>query len=145
MSLIDRIKTAEMCVLTAYHDSLGWPTQGWGHLLPGDKWCDLDQFAPIDQATADKWLEEDIEAATIGVAEHLPWTANLSDVRRGVLVEMAFQMGVAGLLEFTNTLAACERGNYAQAAAGMRASKWYTQTPKRCEKLAMIMQTGIDE
>jgi lysozyme len=49
----------------------------------------------------------------------LPWWAYLGDVRKRVLVNMAFNLGIAGLLKFENTLALIRSGSYAQAAAEM--------------------------
>jgi hypothetical protein len=36
-----------------------------------------------------------------------------------------------------------QRGDYYMAAHGMRASKWYTQTPGRAERMAKQMETSI--
>lgn len=55
---------------------------------------------------------------------------------------MAFQMGIVGLLGFTNTLAAIKRGDYAAAATGMLASLWARQTPARAKRMADMMRAG---
>lgn len=59
-----------------------------------------------------------------------------------MLTEMVFQMGLAGVQAFHNTLAAMARGDFDAAADGMLASKWHSQTPKRAEQLAEIMRVG---
>jgi len=56
-----------------------------------------------------------------------------------VLIEMAYQMGVAGLLEFHDMLAALDRGDYDQAAAEIRNSKLYRQTRGRAEWYAKMI------
>jgi len=43
--------------------------------------------------------------------------------RQGVLLNMAFQMGTEGLLQFTTTLARVSRGDYVGASQSMLASK----------------------
>lgn len=48
-----------------------------------------------------------------------------------VLVDMRFQLGGAGLRGFTNTLKAFREQRWRDAAAGMRASLAYKQTPVR--------------
>jgi lysozyme len=72
----------------------------------------------------------------------LPWWRNLSPVRQRVLVNMAFNLGMVGLLTFKNTLGAMQNGSYAAAAAGMLSSKWATQVGVRAERLADMMRTG---
>jgi lysozyme len=59
-----------------------------------------------------------------------------------VLCSMAFQLGLAGVRKFTNTLAAMERGDYKAAAQGIRKSLWARQTPERVERLAKMLETG---
>ena len=56
---------------------------------------------------------------------------------------MAFQLGVEGLLAFKTTLSLIQGGNYTKAAEQMILSKWHSQTPARCERLAKQMRTGV--
>jgi len=60
-----------------------------------------------------------------------------------VLVNMAFQLGVVGLLQFKDTLTNVREGNYSGAAAAMLLSKWREQTPDRAKRLATQMETGV--
>lgn len=53
-----------------------------------------------------------------------------------VLVDMRFQLGGAELRAFKNTLAAFRGRLWKSAAAGMRASQAYQQTPQRWEENA---------
>lgn len=55
---------------------------------------------------------------------------------------MCFNLGISGLLAFRRMAAACERGDYARAAAEMPASKWAKQVGGRAEELARIMREG---
>jgi lysozyme len=55
---------------------------------------------------------------------------------------MAFNLGVAGLLSFKNTLAAVKAGEWAKASAGMLASKWAKQVGLRAVRLAHMMKHG---
>jgi lysozyme len=70
------------------------------------------------------------------------WWRQLSDERQDVLVIMAWQLGITGLLHFTNMLKAAQAGDWHGAAANMLASQWATQTPARAKKLAAQMLTG---
>lgn len=123
-------------VLTAYTDSLGFLTIGIGRLI------DERKGGGISADEAAYLLANDIRAKTAGVLAALPWAAGLDEARRGVLVNMAFQLGLNGLLGFKNTLALIQGGNYARAAEGMAASLWAKQTPARCARLQKQMVTG---
>lgn len=59
------------------------------------------------------------------------------------LLNMAFQMGVDGLLGFKNTLELIRTGSYEKAAEGMLSSLWAKQTPARAKRLAVQMRTGV--
>lgn len=72
----------------------------------------------------------------------LPWVARLDEVRQRVLLDMAFNLGLVGLLAFKRTLAAIEAGEYQQAATMMLDSKWAKQVGQRAERLSRMMATG---
>jgi len=59
---------------------------------------------------------------------------------KNVLIEMAYQMGVDGVLKFKKMWNAIEKRNYKEAAKEMRDSMWYNQTPHRAEELAQIVE-----
>lgn len=71
-----------------------------------------------------------------------PWFNFLIMARRAALIGMAYQMGLAGLYGFKQTLAYVEAGRYTEAAAGMLASKWARQTPARARRAAYMMRYG---
>jgi lysozyme len=66
----------------------------------------------------------------------------LNDARQAVLIGMAFQMGLKGLLQFKRTLGSIEDGQFSEAAAEMLDSAWAKQTPARAMRLATQMETG---
>ncbi|MBU2839166.1 glycoside hydrolase family protein [Acidithiobacillus thiooxidans] len=88
-------------------------------------------------------LRHDIDRAWREVTSHLPWAeSQLSVIRFAVLVNMAFNMGLQGLLGFTQMLSALQAGNYEQAAKAMLDSLWYQQTEGRAQALAEQMRTN---
>lgn len=131
-----QIKADEGCVLYAYDDHLGYTTIGYGRLL------DRRRGGGISQDEAEYLLENDIDRKLSDLRDKLPWFDNLDDPRKGVLINMAFQLGTAGLLNFKNTLASVQAGDYEAAAARMLKSKWATQTPRRAKRMAEQMRTG---
>lgn len=84
-------------------------------------------------------------AAAVADAERLGQYRGLDDIRRGVLVEMVFQMGLSGVAGFRNMLAALGDGRYDRAADEMLRSQWAYQTPARAKRLADIMRYGTLE
>ncbi len=119
--------------LKPYRDSQGVLTIGVGR--------NLDAVG-ISRSEAFYLLDNDIDAAVRDCAARLEWFAALDPVRQGVLVQMAFNLGIGGVLGFPVTLAAVKRGDYVAAAAGMLASKWASQTGRRAARLAAQMETG---
>ena len=120
----------------AYVDSLGFLTIGIGRLIDQRK-----DGSGITREEAEYLLANDIKRVTAQLNVALPWWDELSDVRRAVLVSMAFQMGVGGLLTFTNTLRHIRQGNYFEASVSMFDSKWARQTPNRAIRLAAAMRS----
>lgn len=66
----------------------------------------------------------------------LSFYKNLSQSVKDVLIEMAYQMGLDGLLKFKTTLHLISKGDYSSASLSMLDSKWFKQTPKRAKKLS---------
>jgi lysozyme len=66
----------------------------------------------------------------------------LDPVRARVLQNMAFNLGIDGLLGFKNTLSAVKAKNWAAASQGMLSSRWAEQVGARAQRLAKMMRTG---
>jgi len=134
-NLIADLKRAEGCRLTAYQDTVGVWTIGYGHAYvhPGTVWS---------QAQADAQLTADIAHTEAGLDAHLPWWRTLDDVRQDVLVNMAFNLGVTSLCQFRNTLAAIQAGKWQAVHDGMLHSLWAKQVGARAQRLAQQMLTG---
>lgn len=134
MNIIEQLKRDEGVMLHAYQDHLGYWTIGVGFLIDERKNGGL-RIEEIDFI-----LQNRLAILTKELAIKLPWFLDLSTARQGVLVNMAFQLGVNGLLAFKNTLALIQQGKYFQAATEMLNSKWAKQTPKRANRLAEQMR-----
>lgn len=128
-----REEGAESC---AYQDSLGYWTIGVGRLI------DSRKGGGLSNEEIDFLLENDIKRNYEAVLAALPWMSKLNDARQAVLIGMAFQMGLKGLLQFKRTLGSVEDGQFAEAAEEILESKWAQQTPKRAYRMALQMETG---
>lgn len=133
MTLREQLLRDEGCLLKPYRDSVGKLTIGVGR--------NLDDVG-LSLAEAEYLLDNDISRATAAVLARLPWAMHLDEVRRGVLINCCFNMGIGGLLGFTKMLAAFERGDYDEAARELLASKYATQVGLRAERLATQLVTG---
>jgi lysozyme len=118
-----------------YRDSEGIWTIGWGR--------NLDTGISDDEA--EYLLMNNILEKSEELGANLPWTEDLDDARRHVLLNMAFNLGIRGLLGFTNTLRAVREGRWEDAARGMLDSKWATQVGHRATELAEQMRSGIEK
>jgi lysozyme len=127
-------ESVEPCV---YKDSLGFWTIGIGRLV--DKRKPGAGLRPVEM---DFMLQNDIDDRIDSLTRRLPWFQDLDDKRKGVLLNMSFQLGVEGLLKFERTLGLIEAGQYDLAAHAMLQSKWAKQTPARAMRMAEQMRGG---
>lgn len=134
--LIKELRRDEGVVPFSYQDHLGYWTIGVGRLI------DKKKGGRLRDSEIDFMLSNDIDDFEQQLIDALPWYSKLDGVRQRVLVNMAFNLGIAGLLGFKNTLAMIERGDYAGAAKGMLASKWASQVGDRAKRLAIMMERG---
>lgn len=90
----------------------------------------------ITEAEALLLLDNDIGDCWTRLSANLSWLAAAPDPVQEALVNMAFNLGVGGLLGFKDTLELLRAEQYAEAAQAMLASKWARQVGKRAERLA---------
>jgi lysozyme len=122
--------------LYGYLDTLGYQTIGVGRLI------DQRKGGGISKEESAYLLANDIAAKTAELTNSLPWLYLLDPVRQGALVNMAFQLGVAGLLGFRNSLELMRTGQYREAADNFLKSKWANQTPNRARRITDQIRTG---
>lgn len=132
--LAEQLKKHEGLRLKPYTDTVGKLTLGIGRNLE-DK--------GITEQEALFMLNNDVDYFYGQLNKKLTWFKNLDDARQNVLVNMAFNLGVAGLLTFKNMLDAVRMGLFLVAAEEMLDSKWAKQVGYRAEELAEQMRTGV--
>lgn|SRR5574341_210531 len=137
------LKRDEGCNLEPYKDSLGYWTIGVGHLIDRRKGGQLPSWIksfPITQDEADHLLDTDIMEAEGKLSDVWPPYEGQPELVKVVLVSMAFQLGIMGLMGFQRTLMAIEEKRWKDVGQGMRSSQWFKQTPKRAERLARTIE-----
>lgn len=99
---------------------------------------------PITKQQALYLLDNDIALTIRALDLSIGWWRSLDEVRQRVLIDMAFNLGLAGLLKFKHFLAALQQHLYGRAAAEMKSSLWYEQTGTRGTRLFGMMESGMD-
>lgn len=123
-----------------YYDSLGFATIGIGRCIdprvPG---------AGLSRAEQLWLLTNDVTRLRSALRNELPWTDTLSVPRRNVLLQLAFENGVEGLLKFNKFLKLVMGGFYIDAAADLLTTLVAKQAPNRIKRLADQMRTGVSQ
>lgn len=132
MDAIVLIKRHEKLSVVPYKDKFGNLTIGWGRNL-SCKGISMDE--------ANILLDNDI-GEVLANARECAWYLDLNTQRQAVILDMAFNLGWAGLLKFTRFLEAVEAKLFAVAAAEMLNSGWAHQVGDRALEDAQIMDTG---
>lgn len=127
-----RIRAHEGVRAKPYQDSLGIWTVGIGRNLEAN---------PFSLEEIELMFQNDYDTAEKGASSFGCWDG-LDDVRKGVLLEMVYQMGPSRLKGFRRFLAAMLRRDYKTAADEMLDSRWARQTPGRAATLARIIEKG---
>lgn len=129
-----------------YYCSEGYPTVGTGIRI-GPKGADLKNYEfTVPREVDAVWLQSILNKTMRDMLnnERIAKAINvLDEARTAVLVSMAYQMGVAGLAQFKNTLYLVETKQFEEAAKAMLDSKWARQTPNRAKRHAEQMRSGL--
>ena len=146
MNLKESIKIHEGFRSSVYLCPTGHPTVGYGFRVAD---LSADELAlnagvvePMSKEVAEKILDIKITKFKKQVYNALPWLTYAPMDIQDALCEMAYQMGVAGLLGFKNTLALIKERRYREAAENMLKSKWATQTPERAKQIANLVRNA---
>lgn len=114
----------------AYQDHLGYLTIGVGRLI------DERRGGGLSDAEVDYLLNNDIDRVAIGMNRRLAWLRLAPENVQRAMLNMAFQMGIEGVMGFRKMLAALEAEDYETAASEALDSKWARQTPGRAREVA---------
>ena len=90
-------------------------------------------------------LGNDISRVITELDQNIPAFSSLNEIRKRVLVDMGFNLGISRLMKFRRMLAALETGNWSQAAVEMMDSRWARQVGSRAERLKLMMETGEEQ
>ena len=128
---IGRLMADEGFRAHVYTDTKGHQTIGYG----------LNLDAGISEAAARALLNFQARDLYAQLAAYW-WWDKLDPIRASVLVQMAFNMGISGLLHFPKMLAAIGKQDWQEAAAELLNSEAARDLPARYDRLATTLRTG---
>jgi lysozyme len=144
MTLVDQLVRDEEERQFAYDDATG-KTLGKGDTLKGNLTIAIGRNLSAKGLSPEErrfLLANDISDASRELSKTFPWTDQLDYIRRDALINMTFNMGIGGLAQFKNFLAALQAGNWTGARNAMMASKWATQVGPRAVRLGIQIESG---
>ncbi|MFQ5545677.1 MAG: glycoside hydrolase family protein [Acidiferrobacterales bacterium] len=119
--------------LKPYHDTVGKLTIGVGR--------NLDDVG-ITREEALMLLDNDIAKVKREVKRAFPWFAQLNPVRKNIVLNMVFNIGLPRFRQFKKTIAAIKAKDWEEAASQMLDSRWARQVGRRARELATMMKAG---
>lgn len=132
MTELNILKRHEGFMAHIYQCSGGKNTIGYGFNLD----------AGIDEELATVILNHQYSVVKRECSRNFPWYSTLDRVRRFVIENMVFNMGLTRFQTFQRTIEAVRTGQYSVAAEEMLDSKWAKQVGARADELAKMMKTG---
>lgn len=129
-------------VLTAYRDSRGYWTIGYGYKFP-DQSVDYTGYTITAQRAED--LLESRAASAQQQAMQLPeWSRLDTPCRQNAVTELVYNMGCAGWLGFTHARAAIKMRNWQVAHDELLNSDWHAQVhDARANRIANYLLNGV--
>lgn len=133
--LLAQLKTDEGFRPYAYADSLGYLTIGYGRLI------DKRKGGQISQDEALYLLQNDVAAKETALLAYA-WFNNQDSVRQAALTDMAFNLGLEGLLHFPNFLGYMLKQDYPSAIKELTDTPWHSQVGARADRIIQLISTG---
>jgi lysozyme len=120
---------------SAYQDSEDYWTIGVGRLI------DEKKGGKLSADEIEYLLDNDIDKVINQVIREFDWYYDLSEVRKEVILNMAFNLGIGGVKKFKNMINALKRHDWDDASREMLDSKWSGQVGQRAIRLSEAMRT----
>ena len=124
--LLEDIKAEEGFSAVVYKCTEGFDTIGYGTKMP------------ITKEEAELLLEHRLKAMKAQLTSYL-YDLDIKDEAWDILFNMAYQLGVNGVLKFKKMIEALRVKNYKEASKQGMDSLWAKQTPQRANRLMKRM------
>ena len=124
-----------------YLDHLGLPTCGIGHLITDqDPEHGLEVGTKVDEERVNELFDQDVEVTTNECRLLYNNFDDLPEEVQRIIANMMFNMGRPRLSRFHKMKQAVDSGDWSEAAAQMKDSRWYNQVTNRAQRLVDRMQ-----
>ena len=139
--LREELKIDEGVKYEIYLDHLGLPTCGIGHLIQStDPEHGLEVGTKIDEERVNELFDQDVEETTNECRLLYNNFDDLPEEVQRIIANMMFNMGRPRLSRFHKMKQAVDSGDWSEAAAQMKDSRWYNQVTNRAQRLVNRMQ-----
>jgi lysozyme len=136
------LKIEEGYRATPYLCSEGYPTIGIGQRI-GSKGTPLSAYEfTCSESLSEQWLSETITNLDSQLNE-FDWYQVCNSERKAILISMAYQLGMHGLLQFKHFLASLVAQQWKDASKHGLDSLWDSQAPSRAQKHMSIIEHGF--
>ncbi|WP_332460024.1 glycoside hydrolase family protein [Helicobacter pylori] len=120
-----------------YTDKTGHPTIGYGYNLSVYSYESKCITKPQAYELLTDILKENHKALL-----SYGWYKNLDAMRRMVILDLSYNLGLSGLLKFKQFIKAIEDKNYALAVERLQKSPYFNQVRKRASRNMEILKLG---
>ena len=139
--LREELKIDEGVKYEIYLDHLGLPTCGIGHLIQStDPEHGLEVGTKVDEERVNELFDQDVEVTTNECRLLYNNFDELPEEVQRIIANMMFNMGRPRLSRFHKMKQAVDSGDWSEAAAQMKDSRWYNQVTNRAQRLVDRMQ-----
>ena len=139
--LREELKVDEGVKYEIYLDHLGLPTCGIGHLIQStDPEHGLEVGTKVDEERVNELFNQDVEVTTNECRLLYNNFDELPEEVQRIIANMMFNMGRPRLSRFHKMKQAVDSGDWSEAAAQMKDSRWYNQVTNRAQRLVDRMQ-----
>tara|TARA_R110002126_G_scaffold69484_5_gene175388 strand:+ start:362 stop:790 length:429 start_codon:yes stop_codon:yes gene_type:complete len=138
VSSVDESKAADYIELNEgyrrykYVDTVGIETIGIGFNL--EEGFSREESRKVLQMRMGKFINE--------LSRAIPAYCSVSSIRKIVLLDMAYNLGIGRLLKFKKMISALDRGDFEAAAKELLDSTYARQVKGRAQRNAHMMATG---
>lgn len=129
--LIEQLKRHEGFRSKPYKCTEGFTTIGYG----------FNVDAGISELLAELILKNQVYTIEYELGS-FGWFDSINEARQDVVINMVFNIGKSGFMQFKKMIAAIEHGDFEEAATQMLDSKWAKQVGNRAVELAEQMRVG---
>ena len=140
------VKEAEGFEPLPYRCTAGKLTQGYGrnlevYPLSEEEEATLNEDGSVSEEVAEKWAYNELLNCELRLT-NAPSFKECNDIRKAVLLDMAFNIGFNGLMKFRKMHSAIIEHDWLQAGLEMKDSKYYTDVKSRGIRNVRIMISG---